>query len=324
MFDLSRTDLNLLVVFDALMEERQVTRAAARIRLTQPAVSHALKRLRELFGDALFTRGPGGIHPTPHALDLHVPVRAALAHAQAALGSRRHFDAASATRSFCLAMTEVMSVEVMPHLIALVRQRAPGVTLMVRASGAGEAAEFVARGEADIGLGVVPRLPEGVVFQELYSDTLVCVVDREHPKLRKGRMRRQDYLAAAHVAVAGQRQLGMELDELMRRIGIERRIVAVLPHYVAIPAVVVGTDLVGHVRQRLVAMSGHAERLRTFHPPVPAPIPPLRFLQLWHLRDENDAGHRWMRGMIAEAARGGDRPTTAAGSARGTPPGASG
>lgn len=170
MIDLSRVDLNLLVVFDALMAERQVTRAAAQVRLTQPAVSHALRRLRHLFDDELFTRGPGGMQPTQRAQDLHVPVRAALAHVRAALGSRTSFDPATARRRFRLAMTEVMTLEVLPRLVSLVRQRAPGVDLAILGSGAGEAGEMVAAGAADIGLGVLPQLPDGLLSQELYTD----------------------------------------------------------------------------------------------------------------------------------------------------------
>lgn len=302
MIDLSRVDLNLLVVFDALMAERQVTRAAAQVRLTQPAVSHALRRLRHLFDDELFTRGPGGMQPTQRAQDLHVPVRAALAHVRAALGSRTSFDPATARRRFRLAMTEVMTLEVLPRLVSLVRQRAPGVDLAILGSGAGEAGEMVAAGAADIGLGVLPQLADGLLSQELYTDSLACVVDRRHPLLRDGRLGLEDYLAAAHVTVAGPRHVGIELDEILARLGLVRRVVAVLPHYVAIPAVILGTDLVGHIRERLVLIHAQREDLLLFPPPIPMPVPPLRFLQVWHIRDDRDAGHRWMRALVAEAA----------------------
>lgn len=304
MIDLSRVDLNLLVVFDALMSERQVTRAAARVRLTQPAVSHALRRLRLLFDDELFTRGPGGMQPTARAEDLHVPVRAALAHVRAALGSQTSFDPASVRRTFRLAMTEVMTLELLPRLIALVRQRAPGIDLVILGSGAGEAGDMVAEGEADLGLGVLPHLAEGLLSQQLYTDALFCVVDRHHPRLRNGTLSQEDYLAASHVTVAGPRHVGIELDEIMARLGLARRVVAVLPHYVAIPAVILGTDLVGHIRERLVSIHANRRDLLLFPPPIPQPVPPLRFLQVWHMRDERDAGHRWMRELIAEAAAG--------------------
>jgi len=309
MIDLSRVDLNLLVVFDALMTERQVTRAAAQVRLTQPAVSHALRRLRHLFEDELFTRGPGGMQPTRRAHDLHVPVRAALAHVRAALGSQSSFDPLTVQRRFRLAMTEVMTLELLPRLISLVRARAPGVDLVILGSGAGEAGDMVADGTADIGLGVLPQLGDGLLSQQLYTDALACVVDRRHPRLRDGKLGIEEYLAAAHVTVAGPRHVGIELDEILSRLGLTRRVVAVLPHYVAIPAVILGTDLVGHIRERLVSIHANRGDLLLFPPPIPVPVPPLRFLQVWHMRDDRDAGHRWMRDLIAEAA--GEAPAAA-------------
>ncbi|MCR0984528.1 LysR family transcriptional regulator [Roseomonas populi] len=301
MIDLSRVDLNLLVIFDALMTERKVTAAAARVRLTQPAVSHALRRLRLLFGDELFIRGAGGMQPTARALDLHVPIRAAIGHVLSALGGQEAFDPATARRGFRLAMTEVMTVELLPRLIPLLRREAPGVDLIVVGSGAGEAADVVAAGGAELGMGVLPDLPEGLLTEELYADTLACVVDRQHPLLRDGRLTLEDYLAASHVTVASQRHLGIELDDILAKLGMRRRVVAVLPHYVAVPAVVVGTDLVGHIRQRLVSIHASHERLLLFPPPIPVPLPPLRFLQVWHRRDDRDAGHRWLRGLVRQA-----------------------
>jgi DNA-binding transcriptional LysR family regulator len=295
--------LNLLVVFDALMTERQVTRAAAKVRLTQPAVSQALGRLRRLFNDELFTRGPGGMQPTPRALDLHVPIRAALAHVGAALTSQTSFDPATARRTFRLTMTEVMTVAVLPRILRLIRQLAPGVDLVVLASEAGEVADIVARGEADIGAGVLSSVPEGILSQELFTDTLACVVDRNHPRLKRGQLALEDYLASPHVTVAGRRHVGIELDEILTRLGIQRRVVAVLPHYIAVAEIIRGTDLVGHIGGRLVSLQNSDGQLVLFKPPIPMPVPPIRFLQVWHVRDDRDAGHRWMRDLIAEISR---------------------
>ncbi len=301
--DLSRVDLNLLAVFDALMETRQVTRAAEKVRLSQPAVSHALRRLRLLFEDDLFVRGPGGMQPTRRAIDLHVPVHAALDLVRAALNARASFDPATARRKFRFAMTEIMTVEVLPRVLRLLRQRALGVDLTVIAAEAGEIASIVARDEADIGAGVLWNLPKGISSEVLFTDTLACVVDRSHPRLRQGRLGLDDYLAASHVTVAGQRHVGIELDEILARLGIHRRIVATLPHYLAIPGAVRGTDLVGHIARKFAPKRRGREGWAVFPPPIAVPIPALRFLQVWHQRNESDAGQRWMRSLITEAVK---------------------
>jgi DNA-binding transcriptional LysR family regulator len=300
--DLSRVDLNLLVVFDALMRDKQATAAARRIRLTQGAVSYALRRLRDLFDDDLFIRRPGGMQPTQRALELYQSIQSALAHVEGALNSRLNFDPATATRTFRIAMTEVITLELLPGILRRLRARAPNVDIVVRACGAGEAADAVASEQAEIGIGVVSQIPMHMRSQELYVDSLVCVVDKRNSILKSGRVSRRDYLNAPHVTVANERHYGIELDEELARQGLKRRIVAVVPHYLAVPRIVRGTDLIGPCRG-FVLLGESSHDLALVPIPFKSRLGRLRFLQVWHTRHDTDRGHVWLRDLIQESAR---------------------
>lgn len=304
--NLKSVDLNLLVSFDALISERNVSRAAEKIGVTQSALSHALKRLRVTFGDPLLRRGPRGMEPTERALTLREPVKAVLAEIQSIVSTRIVFDPATTRRTFKLSMSDAMNVEALPLIVRSLRKVAPNIDLLVTTSGPRDACTRVLNDEVEMAIGVFPHIPPGITHRELYRDDLVCVADKNNPRLKRGRMDEKAYLASPHVTVAPNLDSGVQLDDIFAAMGLPRRVVATVPHYTAAPGLVRGTDLVAHTRRRLVHVLRSSANLVVFPIPAPFRVPELLFEQIWHPRYERDAGHRWLRDLILSTV--GTRP----------------
>lgn len=301
LMNLKTVDLNLLIAFDALMSDRSVSRAAARLGVTQSALSHSLKRLRVMFGDPLLVRGARGMAPTERAMSLTQPVKAILAEIHSIVSTRIVFDPATTKRTFKISMSDAMSVEALPLIVRSLRKSAPGIDLLISSSGPRDACTRISNDEIELAIGVFPHKPDGFRHEELYRDTLVCVADRKHPSLKKGRMDEKSYLTSPHVTVAPNLDSGVQLDDIFIAMGLTRRVVATVPHYIAIPALVRGTDLIAHTRRRLVNVLRISSNLVVFPIPVPIRIPELSFEQIWHPRYDGDPGHRWLRHLIADA-----------------------
>ena len=153
--------------------------------------------------------------------------------------------------------------------------------------------------EVELAVGVFPHVPAGISRSELYRDVLVCVADKDNPRLKGGRMDERSYLESPHVTVAPNLDSGVQLDEIFESMGFARRVVVTVPHYTALPGLVGGTDLVAHTRRRLVSIIRTAANLTVFPIPAPFRVPELCFEQIWHPRYERDPGHRWLRDLIA-------------------------
>jgi DNA-binding transcriptional LysR family regulator len=301
--NLKSVDLNLLVSFDALVSERNVSRAAEKLGMTQSALSHALKRLRVTFGDPLMRRGPRGMEPTERALSLRQPVKDVLADIHSIISTKIGFDPTTTRRTFKLSMSDAMSVEALPLIVRLLRKQAPNVDLLVTTSGPRDACARIDDDDVEMAIGVFPHLPAGLLDRELYRDNLVCVADKDHPLLKRGRMDEKSYLACPHVTVAPNLDSGIQLDDIFAAMGLVRRVVATVPHYLAVPALIRGTDLVASTRRRLVKVLRTSSGLVVFPIPVTMRVPELSFRQIWHRRYDGDAGHRWLRDLILSAVR---------------------
>jgi len=299
--ELTSVDLNLLVTLDAVLNERSVSRAADKLHLTQSAVSHALRRLREIFSDPLLTRNGSGMTPTAMGLSLQEPIRTLLAQARSILSQSQVFDASTSTRTFRLSMSDAMSIEALPLILQQLRRHAPGVNLAISTGGPSQSCEWVAADEVDMAIGVYPRLLPGMLSRELYRDTLVCVADRNNKRLKNGRLDLKAYMESPHVTVAPNSDTGIQLDEIMDAMGMQRRIAVVVPHYLSVPGLIQGTDVVAHTRRRLLTVFRNTADLAVFPPPVKIPVPQLRFLQVWHVRHDRDAAHRWLRDFVLNA-----------------------
>lgn len=292
---LNGVDLNLLVVLDALLAERHVTRAALRINKTQPAVSHALARLRVLFDDPILVRSGGRLEPTARALELAVPLREALS-VIGGLMDERAFDPMTSDREIRLSMSDYAAEVVLPSLVGRLSRQAPRMALRLVSLGREAALSAIRSGEVDLAIGVYPAMAdgkaEGLRFAPLFEDRFACLVDEAcAPPLRT----LEDYLSRPHVAVAASPQDIGEVDAALARLGRSRRVVVTLPHWSVAPALVKGTDLVlTAARKSLLARRD--EGLEVVEPPFDlAPIP---LVQAWHARRDFDPAHRWVQAEI--------------------------
>lgn len=301
--NLISVDLNLLLAFDVLVTERGVSRAAEKLGVTQPAVSHALKRLRYLFNDELLLRGPRGMEPTGRALSLHPAVQSVLANIHSIVSTGNAFEPAKTARTFRLTMSDAMSVEVLPTIARRIQREAPNIDLAVSTFGPQEACRKVADDEVDLAIGVIPHVPQDLISRELYRDTLICVADKRNKRLKKGRMDLEDYLDSPHVTVARDGDTGIQLDEILNSMSIPRRIAVTVPHYLSVPSLIRGTDLVANTRRRLISVFRMSSDLIAFPVPLPMKVPELKFIQVWHKRYEGDIGHQWLRDLVLDAAR---------------------
>ncbi|MEI2299374.1 LysR family transcriptional regulator [Ensifer sp. MJa1] len=295
MNNLAGIDLNSLVVLDALLTERHVSRAAIRLNKSQPAVSHALARLRSLFDDPLLVRHGGQLEPTLRALEIAPRLAEALAHMRQLVGSQA-FDPARERHVFRLAMSDYAALVLLPQLMATLRQRAPNVDLIVSQASREVMMSQAVDGEIDLALGVFPTLAEDLRTSLLFEEDFACLADAASLGGERT-MALAAYLERPHVLVSLRGDTGNEIDLALAAVGHKRRIALALPHWSAAPGLVLGTDLVLTVARRILPNAAEAGPLTVFDPPFA--IPPFAFRQIWHRRRDGDPAHRWVRDLIA-------------------------
>ncbi len=286
-------DLNLLRVFDAVLHERGVTPAAARLRLTQPAVSNALARLRAVFGDALFVRTASGMDPTPFARELAEPVRQALALLESALAHGPGFDPLTSTRAFRFYMSDLGQVEFLPPLVERVQKAAPGVRLEAAAADLEHIADALGAGALDLAVGFLPALGPPVARRALFRDPYLCLMRAGHPVKR---LTKKSFLAASHVLVTYRGGGHRVIEEALERAGVARRIALRVPHFTVVPMVLERTDLILTLPARVARVYERRGEFKCLPPPVP--MPPAEVAVHWHERFEADPGNRWLREQV--------------------------
>ena len=293
---LAGIDLNLLTSLDVLLATQSVTRAARELGRTQPAVSHALRRLRELLGDELLVRTPAGMQPTPRALEIRPAVRAAIEAAEAVLQEAPAFDPARAERTFAVAMADQTSFLLLPPLIARISREAPGVRIEQRPAPINALADDI-----DLAIGVFRDQPATARQEPLFREEFACVIRRGSAAAR-GPFDLKRYLSLPHLLIAPRGLPGSPLDDALARAGQRRRVVLTVPHFLVAPHVIATTDLVW------TAPSGLARAFA--HLPLVIREPPFRtegftISARWHVRLDRDPGVRWLRGVLREIAPAG-------------------
>ncbi|WP_461192608.1 LysR family transcriptional regulator [Bradyrhizobium sp. UFLA06-06] len=299
--NLAAIDLNLLVAFEALMEERHVTRAAERIGLAQPSMSSALRRLRALFADELFLRAGAGMQPTEKALALAGPIGEALRQIRSALVPDQGFDPAIARRRITIAATDYGDLVVVPELTRLLRIEAPGIDLAVRPlTDATVALAKLERGELDALIG--GHLPESprCVRHRLFEERFVCV--RDARTNRSERLDLKDYAALPHAlfSAAGGDGLPSVIDALLARHGLKRRVAVTLAHVVAVPFAVAGTDLIATMAERVARRFTHLADIAVVAPPID--IPAFAIDLIHPSRAARDPALRWFLDAVDRCA----------------------
>ncbi len=292
--ELSAIDLNLLVSLGLLLEERSVTRAAARAGVTQSAMSHTLRRLREVFEDPLLVRGAGGMVLTPRAEALSMPVRRALRAAELAFMVPEPFDPVTSRRCFRLSMVDFLEALLLPPMLERLRAEAPGVDLDVVPVGAAQ--EALEAGEIDLAVGV-DRAVGGGRRRLLFREGFACLVRRGHPGVGEV-LDLETFVALPHVLIAPTGRGGGVVDTALEALGARRRVAVRVPQFMLAPWIVSRSDLILTAPRRLCEAVMCAHDLRMLPPPVQ--VGTFDVQMGWHERMHDDAGHRWLRGLIVE------------------------
>lgn len=297
--NLSKLDLNLLVAFDALLTDRSVTRAAARIGLGQSAMSHNLARLRTLFGDELLTRGADGMRPTPRALALADPVRVSLAQIQSAVLQREAFDPSTANRVFRIGLADSIEVAVIPGLVAALRATAPGVSLRLRSINRISILEELDAGRLDLGIGVFDQGQMHHKRRSLYTESFLCLFNPAQLNLSPP-ISLEDYLRVPHVLTSLTADAHGAVDDVLAKLNLKRTIALTTPGFLAVPFVVRRAPVITTMPSRLARYFAEAFGLTTS--PAPVELPTFTISLLWHASFDHDPGHLWLRQTVSGLA----------------------
>jgi DNA-binding transcriptional LysR family regulator len=298
--DLAAFDLNLLKAFDALYAERHVTHAGQRIGLSQSAMSGALTRLREVFGDELFVRSPTGMQPTPRADDLAGPMSSALRLMREVLQADA-FDPAAADHTVTVAMTDYAAFVLLPPLLARLAVDAPGLDLQVRGIfGRDEALVLLDSGEANLAIGFPVEASARILVCPLLHEGFACVARHDHPAFVHG-AGLAEFAAAPHLLVSPEGdRLGL-VDSKLAALGLARRVVLSLPQFLVAPFVVADTDLVATIATRVARRFAESALGVSVHePPIALPVWPLAMM--WHRRVDDHPATTWLRDCIADVS----------------------
>ena len=299
--DFHGIDLNLLVAFDALMNERNVTRAATQVGVSQPAMSAALSRLRNLLGDPLFLRSADGLLPTPRAKELADPIAQALRQIGRALVEEPRFDASEATLTFNLGLSDYPAFVLLPTLLDALQREAPGVFITVHAFNDRDAAvDLLDAGEIDAAIGVPPTQPDQrILTRHILSDEFVTIVSKDNPAARRG-MNLKTYLSLKHVLASPEGDRHGLVDQALEQRGLRRTVALALPQMFAMPDIVARTQTTATLMKRVALKSAIGRKLVLFSPPVV--LPEIGFSLIWHRRSDGHPAQRWLRDFIAAHA----------------------
>jgi DNA-binding transcriptional LysR family regulator len=301
-------DLNLLRVFDAVMTELNLTRAADRLATTQPAVSNALRRLRDALDDDLFIRTPHGVKPTPRAEDLQPAVRLALSTLEAAI-TPEHVDMTETQTTFRLSMADSTASLLLPSLVRQMKQSAPKMTVHMLPLMTRDPRPALLRSDIDLAIGSFPGVVAQLTSEQdaespiqhcrLYIGEYVCVMRKDHP-LANAELTVDSYCDADHVFVSFSGRPHGPADDVLANMGRERRIVLTVNQFFTVGQIVEGSDLISIMPRHSIASTRMADVLVTKK--VPFPLPTVQVDMLWHERDTANAAHKWLRNTLRDVA----------------------
>lgn len=295
--DLRRVDLNLLIVFERLLAERHVGRAAKRLHLTQSAVSHALGRLRTMFHDPLFVRHPKGIEPTSRALAFAPVIADILARANSLLASSAGFDPTQ-PRTYTIGGTDLGVFTVLVPLIKRLRATAPSVDLRVRSLDGTRVVAAFDRQEIDCALMPFAEAPARIASEPAIKESFVGIARRGHPAFKRKRISVASWAALPHLLVSPRGEDAGEADEHLAKLGLKRRIVTVVPHFLAAPLIVANSDLVTLTTERVAHHFAEELDLTVFEPPVP--MSGFTIDLLGSVARRMDPALRWLRDQVLQ------------------------
>jgi len=287
-------DLNLLVIFHQMLNDRNVSVTAEHLGLSQPAVSNALRRLRTTLNDDLFVRTPQGMEPTALASQLAEPVSLAIGTLHGALNRPDEFDPATSQKRFVVAMTDIGEIYFMPRLIQALLEQAPGISVSTLRSNAG-LSQALADGDVDLAVGLLPDLQTGFYQRRLFHHRYVCLCRNGHP-LTQVPMSREAFCEYGHVRIVAASTGHGEIDMHMQRAGLQRDIRLEVPHFVAVGHILQHTDLIATVPERFASSCTGPFGLTIL--PLPLPLPEIAINQFWHAKFNRDPANKWFRQLM--------------------------
>ena len=296
--NLSKVDLNLFIVFDAIYTEANLTRAGQIVGITQPAVSNALARLRDTFNDPLFVRTAQGMVPTPMAQNIITPVRHALQLLRVSVQESRSFNPNEANKTYRISMTDLTEAVILPHLAARIRRLAPNINIDSFLTRRRETTKELAAGRLDFAIDAPLNTDPQVRHVRLFEDRYVCIMRKGHPLAGKDRISLDDYLAQSHIHISSRRNGLGHVDLALGKMGIQRRVVLRSQHYQMAPLVLESTDMVMTVNERFA----RRHNLHWVELPIDD-IPPIQTHLFWHESTDQDPANRWMREQIIELSQ---------------------
>ena len=301
--DFRGVDLNLLVSLQVLLGERHVTRSAEKLGITQPAMSASLARLRALFGDQLLVRGPKGLVLTPRAEQLLEQLNQAMAVIEEMTALPAEFVPETSQRTFNLMGTDFVEFILLPTLMATLATEAPNLQILFRTPDATNAPGMMATGEIDLGVGYLPNAPAELIKRTVFREPFVCVARRDNSLLRDGNLSLDRYVELQHVQVlpGSATMYAAAIDTALAAVGLVRKVALWEPSFLAVAGVVANTDLISTVPKRLATYVAQGLPI-TIHD-LPLPLPEQEFAMYWHPRNQNDAGHKWLRAKVAALLR---------------------
>ena len=300
-------DLNLLRVFDAVMSEGSLTRAAERLAMTQPAASHALKRLHVAIGEELFHRSASGMRPTVRAEALWPQVRGALAQLQTAL-SPRSYDPRQDAATFTIAMADATAAMLLPALVTAIENAEAIANVRVLPLTTRDPRQLVEAGDADLAVGYFPTAISAIVAQgadaslhhaRLYTSEYVCVMRRDHP-LAEQELTLDAFVDARHLLVSFSGRAHGFVDEALTALGRQRRVMLTVNQFATAGSVVARSDLLTVLPRQFLPATGVEHRL--VQKPLPLSLASVNVEMMWHLRKDDDPAHRWLRDRVVAAA----------------------
>jgi LysR family transcriptional activator of mexEF-oprN operon len=299
MTDLRLFDLNLLVAFDALMEERNVTRAAQRVGIGQPAMSHALARLRELFGDALFTRTRTSMHPTTRALELSASVSRIISDIRESVLADRAFRPEVAETVFRIGASDYSEVAVLPKVLAALRSAAPKVRVAINSVDHNQLGPMIESGAIDLAIGYFPDVTGLLETEVLFHEDFVCLFDEKACGVSVP-ITLKAYLDLPHFLMSSRGDLSGCVDGLLAHDGTRRFVFMATPHFLTMPFLLHGLRAAAAVPRRLAKNCVDMANLAIS--PLPVEVKGFDVVMLWHARTDTDPAQRWIRELVRDAS----------------------
>ncbi|MBD2495407.1 LysR family transcriptional regulator [Nostoc sp. FACHB-280] len=296
LIDLSAVDLNLLVAFEALFEEKSVTAAATRLYLGQPAMSAALGRLRTLFQDDLFIRIGREMQPTAKAVAIAPDIKAALQQIRQTLAASQTFDATTSQNTFTIGSSDYSSYVVMPKLLQVCHQIAPKINFRLIGFAKDSVGELLENQEIDLALGVFQNPPRQTIQMPLFTEHFVGICRRGHPVISQDAIAPESFANLLHALFTIRQDEVGEIDKVLAQSNLKRRIVLTTPHLLVLPAIISSSDLVAAVPSRLVTSLADEGAVEIFE--LPIQTQPWMISMLWSRLTDQDQANCWLRQML--------------------------